>query len=113
MRQKSRYSKRLRNSRTEQARYLLTYFPRASIEAEEVFQAYALIDTFSERAYASDLAQSGEIFPCLACSTAAGESHERRRLQELLHLLHLLPPDEGTQLARQVGGPGAACEKFS
>src|SRR5580658_8559272 len=35
--------------KTEQAHYLMTYFQRATIETEEVLQAYALIDTFSER----------------------------------------------------------------
>jgi tRNA(fMet)-specific endonuclease VapC len=37
------------NDKTEQAHFLLTYFQRATIETEEVLQAYALIDTFSER----------------------------------------------------------------
>ena len=36
--------------RTEQVNYLLTYFQRVTIETEDVIQAYALIDTFSERA---------------------------------------------------------------
>lgn len=35
--------------KTEQAHYLLTYFQRLTIDSEEVLQAYALIDTFSER----------------------------------------------------------------
>jgi predicted nucleic acid-binding protein len=35
--------------KTEQAHYLLTYFQRLTIDTEEVLQAYALIDTFSER----------------------------------------------------------------
>jgi predicted nucleic acid-binding protein len=35
--------------KTEQSHYLLTYFQRTTIETEEVLQAYALIDTFSER----------------------------------------------------------------
>jgi hypothetical protein len=36
--------------KTAQARYLLTYYQRLSIDTEDVLQAYALIDTFSERA---------------------------------------------------------------
>ncbi|MCW3051997.1 MAG: hypothetical protein JWN14_1167 [Chthonomonadales bacterium] len=35
--------------KTDQAHYLLTYFQRVTIETEEILQAYALIDTFSER----------------------------------------------------------------
>ena len=34
--------------KTDQAHYLLTYFQRATIETDEILQAYALIDTFSE-----------------------------------------------------------------
>jgi tRNA(fMet)-specific endonuclease VapC len=35
--------------KTTQAQFLLSYFQRLSIETEDVLQAYALIDTFSER----------------------------------------------------------------
>ena len=35
--------------KTDQAHFLLTYFQRTTIETEEILQAYALIDTFSER----------------------------------------------------------------
>jgi len=35
--------------KTEQSHYLLTYFQRLTIDTEEMLQAYALIDTFSER----------------------------------------------------------------
>ena len=35
--------------KTEQSHFLMTYFQRATIETEDVLQAYALIDTFCER----------------------------------------------------------------
>lgn len=35
--------------KTDQAHYLLSYFQRATIETDEILQAYTLIDTFSER----------------------------------------------------------------
>jgi predicted nucleic acid-binding protein len=35
--------------KTTQAHFLLSYFQRLSIDTDDVLQAYALIDTFSER----------------------------------------------------------------